>query len=205
MDFSTFAQTIGILWSLIERACVVLVIYSILFHIKYFKRMLNGKLNAVDQIVMAIVFGLFALYGTYSGVQTTGAIANIRNIGPMMGGMLGGPLVGLGAGLIGGIHRYFMGGFTAIPCALGTILSGLIGGLLLILWKHKMGIWKPAVFAFLMEVADMAMILLIAQPFDKVLTLVSLIATPMILADTFGIAVFAFLVRDMKEDHPAES
>jgi phosphoserine phosphatase RsbU/P len=197
--------TIGILWDLIARACLVLVIFSILFHIKYFKRMLNGKLSIVDQIITGIVFGLFALYGTYSGVQTTGAIANIRNFGPMMGGLLGGPLVGLIAGLIGGIHRYFMGGFTAVPCAIGTISSGLIGGLLLLLWKGKIGIWKPTIFAFLMEVADMGLLLLVAQPFSKALELVRIIAMPMILADTFGIAIFAFLVRDMKEDHPAES
>jgi len=204
MDLSAFAPTIGILWELMARACLVLVIFSILFHIKYFKRMLNGKLSIVDQIITGIVFGLFALYGTASGVQTTGAIANIRNFGPMMGGLLGGPLVGLIAGLIGGVHRYFMGGFTAIPCGLGTILSGVIGGLLLLLWKGKIGIWKATIFAFLMEVADMGMLLLMAQPFEKALTLVSIIAMPMILADTFGIAIFAFLVRDMKEDHPAE-
>lgn len=204
MDLTTLGSSFGIMWALLERACLVLVIFSILFHIKYFKRMLNARHSVTDMIVMAIVFGLFALYGTYSGVQTTGAIANIRNFGPMMGGLLGGPWVGLGAGLIGGIHRYIMGGFTAVPCALGTILSGLIGGLLLMLWKGKIGIWKPTVFAFLMEVADMALILLLAQPFDKALTLMGFIAMPMILADTFGVAIFAFMVRDMKEDHPAE-
>lgn len=201
MDLSAF----GILWALIEKACLVLVVFFILFHIKFFKRMLNRKLSIINQIVMAVVFGIFAIYGTYSGVQTTGAIANIRNFGPMMGGLLGGPWVGIGAGLIGGIHRYFIGGFTAIPCALGTILSGLIGGLLLMLWKGEIGIWKPAIFAFLMEMADMGLLLIIAQPFDKAFQLVSIISMPMILADTFGIAIFAFLVRDMKEDHPAES
>ena len=88
---------------------------SILFQIKFFQRMLAGKPNLLDQAVLAIIFGALAVYGTYSGVQTSGAIANIRNLGPMVGGFLGGPLAGLGAGLIGGIHRYYMGGFTALP------------------------------------------------------------------------------------------
>jgi sigma-B regulation protein RsbU (phosphoserine phosphatase) len=145
-----------------------------------------------------VLFGLFALYGTYSGIQTSGAIANIRNVGPIMGGLLGGPLVGLGAGLIGGIHRYLMGGFTALPCAIGTILSGLLAGLLLMLCKGKTGIWKPALFAFLIETADMSLLLLIAQPFENALKLVSIIAAPMILANTFAITVFAFLLRDLK-------
>jgi sigma-B regulation protein RsbU (phosphoserine phosphatase) len=194
MDFSVF----GILWALIERACLLLVVFLVLFHIKFFKRMAEQKLNVLDQFILAVLFGYFALYGTYSGIQTSGAIANIRNVGPIMGGLLGGPLVGLGAGLIGGIHRYLIGGFTALPCALGTILSGLMAGLLLMLCKGKIGIWKPTIFAFLMETADMSLLLSIAQPFDSALKLVSIIAAPMILANTFAIAVFAFLLRDMK-------
>jgi len=194
MDFSVF----GILWALIERACLVLVIFLVLFHLKFFKRMASQKLNVLDQLFLAVLFGFFALYGTYSGIQTSGAIANIRNVGPIMGGLLGGPLVGLGAGLIGGIHRYLMGGFTALPCAIGTILSGLLAGLLLMLCKGKTGIWKPALFAFLMETADMSLLLLIAQPFENALKLVSIIAAPMILANTFAITVFAFLLRDLK-------
>ncbi len=196
MDISVF----GILWALIEKTCVVLMIFVLLFHIGFFKRMLTDKMTAAHQILLSIVFGAFAIYGTYSGVATSGAIANIRNIGPMMGGLLAGPWVGLASGLIGGIHRYFIpGGFTAVPCALGTILSGLFGGLLYLWWKGKTGIWKPALFAFIMEVLDMAMLLLIAKPFDNALKLVSVIAMPMILADTFGVAVFAFLVRELRK------
>jgi sigma-B regulation protein RsbU (phosphoserine phosphatase) len=194
MDLSVF----GILWALIERACLVLVIFLLLFHIKFFKRMAEQKISMLDQLVLAVLFGCVALYGTYSGIQTSGAIANIRNIGPIMGGLLGGPWVGLGAGLIGGIHRYLMGGFTALPCAIGTISSGLIAGLLFMLWKGKIGIWKPTLFAFLMETADMFLLLLIAQPFASAIKLVSIIAAPMILANTFAIAVFVFLLRDMK-------
>jgi sigma-B regulation protein RsbU (phosphoserine phosphatase) len=194
MDFSIF----GILWALIERACLILVVFLVLFHIKFFKRMTEQNLNLLDQFILAVLFGCFALYGTYSGIQTSGAIANIRNVGPIMGGLIGGPWAGLGAGLIGGVHRYLMGGFTALPCALGTILSGLMAGLLLMLCKGKIGIWKPTLFAFSMETADMSLILLIAQPSDSALKLVSIIAAPMILANTFAIAVFAFLLRDMR-------
>ncbi len=196
MDLSVF----GILWALIERACLVLVVFLLLFHLKFFKRMVEQKLNILDQLILSVLFGCFALYGTYSGIQTSGAIANIRNVGPVMGGLLGGPLVGLGAGLIGGIHRYLMGGFTALPCAIGSILSGLIAGVLFIFWKGKIGVWKPTLFAFLMEIADMLLLLLVAKPFDNALKLVGIIAAPMILANTFAIAVFAFLLRDMKSE-----
>ncbi|MGA2368993.1 MAG: LytS/YhcK type 5TM receptor domain-containing protein [Dehalococcoidia bacterium] len=195
MDSSIF----GILWALIERASLLLVVFFLLFHIKFFNRMLSKKLSIVDQVVLAVIFGLFAIYGTYTGIQTAGAIANIRNLGPMIAGLLGGPWVGLGAGLIGGVHRYFMGGFTAVPCAIGTITSGLAGGLLFMLWKGNIGIWKPTLFAFLMEAADMGLLLLMAHPFQDALKLVSIIALPMILADTIGILIFAFLLKELKQ------
>jgi phosphoserine phosphatase RsbU/P len=194
MDLSVF----GILWALVERTCIVLVLLALVFHINYFRRTITGNITVINQIVLAVIFGIVGIYGTYSGVSTSGAIANIRNFGPMMAGLLGGPWVGLGAGLIGGVHRYFMGGFTCLPCAIGTISSGLVGGLLLMLWKGQIGIWKPALFAFIMEIADMGLLLLIARPFENALALVKVIAMPMILADTLGVAVFAFLLRDLK-------
>jgi len=194
MDLSVFP----ILFSLFEKVALVIVVFYLLFQIKYFHRMLTGKINVLGQVLLAIIFGLLAIYGTYSGVQTSGAIANIRNLGPMMAGFIGGPWSGLGAGLIGGIHRYFIGGFTAIPCGVGTALSGLLSGLLLLLLKNNIGIWKPALFAFLMESLDMGMLLMMAQPFDKALGLVKIIAFPMIVADTAGVAVFAYMLRKIR-------
>jgi len=194
MDLSIW----GIVLNLLEQACLVIVVFYLLFQIRFFVRMLEGKPNLLDQLILAVIFGALAVYGTYSGVQTSGAIANIRNLGPMMAGFLGGPWAGLGAGLIGGVHRYFMGGFTAIPCALGTIASGLIAGIIFALLKGKIGVWKPTLFAFLMECADMGLLLAMAQPFDQALNLVSVIAVPMILADTAGVAVFAFMLGKLK-------
>jgi sigma-B regulation protein RsbU (phosphoserine phosphatase) len=194
MEISTW----GILIRLLEQACLVVVVFYLLFQLKFFRRMLDGKPNLLDQLILALIFGALAVYGTYSGVQTSGAIANIRNLGPMIGGFLGGPWAGLGAGLIGGMHRYYMGGFTAVPCALGTITSGLAAGIMYLLLKGNLGAWKPALYALLMECADMGLLLLMAQPLDKALNLVAIIAAPMILADTAGMAVFAFMLAKMK-------
>ncbi len=196
MDLSVWS----ILLRLLEQACLVIIVFYLLFQIKFFRRMLDGKLNLLDQLILAVIFGALAVYGTYSGVQTSGAIANIRNLGPMIAGFLGGPLAGLGAGLIGGVHRYFIGGFTAVPCALGTTISGLGAGIMLYLLKGKLGVWKPTLYAFLMECADMGLLLLMAQPFDKALNLVSVIAVPMILGDTAGIAIFSFMLHRHKTD-----
>ncbi len=194
MDTSVWS----ILLRLLEQACLVIVAFYLLYHLKFYRHMLDSRFNWLDQVVIAATFGALAIYGTYSGVQTSGAIANIRNLGPMLAGFLGGPWAGLGAGLIGGVHRYFMGGFTALPCALGTTLGGLGAGIMLMLLKGKIGIWKPVLYAFLVECADMGLLLIMAQPFDKSLNLVRIIALPMIAGDTLGVAIFAFMLKNIK-------
>jgi len=193
MDISTP----GLILGLVENACLVIIIFYLLSRIKFFNSVLDGKLNGKTQIILAVIFGILAIYGTYSGIKTSGAIANIRNLAPMIAGLIGGPWVGLGAGIIGGVHRYFMGGFTAIPCALGTIISGVAAGILYRSFKGNAGIWKSTLFAFIMEIVDMALILLIARPFDEALRLVNIIALPMILSDTIGIAIFAFMFSNI--------
>jgi sigma-B regulation protein RsbU (phosphoserine phosphatase) len=188
---------LGLLLGLIEKACLVIVIFYLLTCTRLFDLIAAKKLNATAQAVIAIIFGLLAIYSTYSGIHTSGAIANIRNLSPMIAGLIGGPWAGLGAGIIGGVHRFFMGGFTDLSCALGTMLSGLAAGLLYKLLRGEIGIWKPILYAFVMECVDMALILLIARPFEEAWKLVKIIALPMIVADTIGIAVFAFMYSNL--------
>ena len=56
-----------------------------------------------------------------------------------LGGILGGPAVGMAVGLTGGLHRYSLGGFTASACAVSTTVEGLIGGCLhlYLLRRHR--------------------------------------------------------------------
>jgi sigma-B regulation protein RsbU (phosphoserine phosphatase) len=128
----------------------------------------------------------------------SGAIANIRDLGPMIAGLVGGPIVGLGAGLIGGIHRYFLGGLTCIPCALSTVIAGLAGGAINKWRKGEfVGIPGAILFAFLMECFHMGLALLIARPFAEALQVVKLVSLPMILANTIGMAIFALILSNL--------
>lgn len=81
----------GILFSLMEKTILVAVVYFLLFHAGFFQRMLERKLGWTDQVILAGIFGILAIYGTYSGIQTSGAICNIRNLSPMIAGFIGGP------------------------------------------------------------------------------------------------------------------
>lgn len=124
----------------------------------------------------------------------------------MIAGLLGGPIVGLGAGLIGGIHRYFLGGFTCIPCALATVMAGLAGGIIYKWRKGEfVGIPGAVLFALLMESFHMGLVLLIARPFSQALEVVRLVSLPMILANTIGMAIFALILSNLIKERKTAS
>ncbi|PKH99373.1 sensor histidine kinase, partial [Shewanella sp. 11B5] len=156
------------------------------------------------KIFIYLVFSSFCIMATYFGEQTSGAIANTRAMGAVLGGLLGGPVTGLLVGLTGGLHRYSMGGFTDIACAISTSLEGLSAGMISYYFK-KAGksemVYQPIVVfgvTFMAEIMQMSIIVLVAKPFDQAWELVKLIAPPMLLINSLGAAMFMSIVRDQK-------
>ncbi|MGL5711320.1 MAG: LytS/YhcK type 5TM receptor domain-containing protein, partial [Cetobacterium sp.] len=96
-------------------------IIAIAFFFSRFKSAKNifirEKHTKKDTIILSIVFSGLAILGTYIGVDYKGAIANTRNIGVIVGGMLAGPEVAIISGIVAGIHRASIGvsQLTAIP------------------------------------------------------------------------------------------
>ena len=146
------------------------------------------------KLAMSVIFGLVGILSTYTGIRVQGAIANTRVIGVIAGGILGGPIVGIGAGIIAGLHRYLtdIGGFTAVACALSTIVEGCIGGLFSkYVKKHEKDSWMTiAMITTFAEFIQMGIILLIAKPLRDAWNLVQMISIPMILFNSVGVAIF---------------
>lgn len=199
---SSITSIIDLLISLIKSMSVVIVLAYILSRTKVYSAIISAKKASLKQrLILILVFGLFSIFGTLGGINFMGAIVNIRDLGPAIAGLIGGPLVGLGAGLIGGIHRFFLGGITYIPCCVSTVLAGLAGGLIYYLKKSKsIGIAGSALFMALMEMFHMGLTLLIVKPFDTALTIVESISLPMILSNTLGMGIFAFIVQNLMRE-----
>ena len=191
---------------LVAKVCVVIVFVYLVTRTRYFTEILDKQFNVKNQIVLILSFGIFAIYSTYSGIKLpSGAIANIRDLGPMVIGLIGGPVMGLGAGLIGGVHRYFLGGLTQIACPLATVIAGLAAGMIYKWQKGKfIGIWRATLFAILIESLHMGLILLIARPYSEALQVVKLISLPMILANAVGVAISALIVSNLIKERRAE-
>jgi len=178
------------------------VFIQIIIRIKPFQRVLSKQANWIDRIVIVLLFGGFSILGTYMGIPLpSGAIANVRDLAPIIAGLVGGPLVGLGVGLIGGTHRYFLGGLTQLACALATVLSGLASGFIRRLNRDKLIRLRWAVlFTALMQCFHMALVLLITRPFDEALVAVKTVMLPMILANSAGVAISILFISHHVEE-----
>ncbi|WP_022660304.1 LytS/YhcK type 5TM receptor domain-containing protein [Paucidesulfovibrio longus] len=158
-----------------------------------------GKLGVIRKpdpryrLVLAVIFGCFGILGTYGGDVVYESYANLRGVSVITAGLLGGPVVGFGAGLIAGGHRFLIdpSGFSSLPCGLATFLEGCFAGWVFHRLRGNSLNWRVALLVGLVgETTHQIMVLTMAQPFDQALALVKVIAIPMISVNTFGAVLF---------------
>ena len=165
----------------------------------------SAALRPRHKLLLYALFAALSVTGTYLGLPVRGAIANTRAIGPILAGLIGGPWLGAAVGLTGGLHRWWLGGFTGLACGLSTLTEGIIGGMVhlyLVRRGRSEEVFRPWVaFAttVLAEATQMAIILAVARPFPDALALVEVIALPMIAANSAGAALFISIIRDRQE------
>jgi len=196
----------GLLVDLAEKIFVVATLSYLVMHSRHISGIWEGRKKTRNLIFPILLFGAFSIFGTYSGaILPNGSIVNIRDLGPMMGGLLCGPLVGVGAGVLGGVHRLLMGGENALPLCLATILAGLFAGLLH-RWKKGrfIGVFRATFFAAAMEEIHIGILLLMARPFSKALDIALLAGPPLIVINALGMMVFSLIVRNIIRDRKTE-
>lgn len=203
---------------MIERMGLIVVTAFIATRLKSFRRIVRRENIGRSRWLLVLMFGLFGIVSTYTGVEVStsrvvhgdwisriepdNAIANTRNLSVVVGGILGGPAVGFGIGLIAGGHRYLLGGFTGFACALSTAAGGLIAGIAGRRNRH-IGEVRPlfaASISLLVETLQMALILLFARPFSDAVQLVRLIGLPMIGVNAVGVWIFMLILKSVLQE-----
>lgn len=202
---------------MVEHIGLIVAIAFTLTRFTTFRNLFDHKLDRWTIIELSILFGLFGIIGTYTGIsirpntnsflwvprmEAIGfdeALANSRVVGVVIGGLLGGPWVGLGAGLIAGIHRMLLGGFTGVACGISTVVEGLIAGLVYRKLRNRRIVPTSRAFftGIVAEIVQMLIILLVARPWESAIALVQVIALPMILANSIGISIFVAIIRSV--------
>ena len=196
-----------ILINLLKEIAVFLVIAYLFSKTPVFKLLLTKEFNFSDILTLYVFFSVMSIIGTYFGIPVDGAIANNRVVGASIAGLIGGPILGFSVGLTAGVHRYFLGGFTAISCGLSTTVEGLLAGLVHQYFYNKKKherVFDPDVAFFttlVAEVLQMIIILAISRPINHAVELVKIIALPMIISNSFGSALIISLFRDQRYNY----
>lgn len=203
-------QMIVYVWkNFLSNMSIILLIAYFLSKTKIFKNLVTGKKNTLpSKLMMTTIFGLIGILATYTGISVKGALANSRIIGVLVGGIFGGPLVGLGAGLIAGLHRWAIdiGGFTALACGISTVIEGCIGGLASKRFKNTHHYWFYAfITGMFAEIIQMLIILVIAKPFQEAWELVKIIGFPMVLFNPMGISLFVGFIDGIYKEQEKEA
>lgn len=155
--------------------------------------------NLYNKLILGAVFGLLSAAGNWMSIALDyGFLANTRQIGVEAGGLLGGPLVGLLAGILGAVPRLFLGGFTMWAAVISNIMVGIISGLV---YKRvgpkKINLGLAALIGFLGECTLKIVVLTISKPFEAAWQLEKVIAIPTITLNTLGVIFFVYIVRDV--------
>ncbi len=198
-------SVMDILLDLLQAMAVPILIAYVLAHQKVYERLLEGKTTLPDRLYIAAVFGGFSIYGTLSGIEVLGAVANVRDLGPAIAGLIAGPVAGVGAGLIGGAHRFLMGGVTALPCSVSTVLAGAAAGAVYRLRRGRFpSILGAMLLISLLEMLHMGLTLALSPEPDLALSIVRRVMLPMVMVNALGMGVFAYMYHNVMREHRRE-
>lgn len=170
---------------------------------------------------MILFLGALGVLASEFGFKVIGLVINARDCVAIFAGILGGPVVGIGAGIISGVYRMLgvawpgftgnMGAWTAIGCGVATIGAGFVGAYLS---KYKKitirtitprQIWKIVGIAALWQVVHVHILVPLISPLHTTQTFLGIeklflfekpLLIPMIIANSLGMLLLLFIIRD---------
>ena len=193
----------------------LVVLLAVIFHLLQEKTSFKKVKWIYRQIIIGIVFGGAAIFGTELGVNIGTSVANIRDAAPLVAGLIFGGPAGMIAATIGAVERilYTMvfhnmdGYYSMVACVIATFLSGLYAWILRKwFFENKTPNW---LFGFataaIMEVIHFIILYLghIRDP-QEVLTIIRNIAIAMIIGNGLGVGLSCFAVRLLEHEFSPE-
>lgn len=197
---------------LFERLGLLLVIAFVMTRTPGFRSLLYREYNAKMALVHACVFGVFGITGTVAGVIMSGDSIVIHNfvwiveadqqvvslslVAIVIAGLLGGPMVGLGAGMIAGVHLLLLGGVGWLANGLVNPLTGLLAGLTARFFSQERVIspLKALFIGVFPPVLHMQLLLILHPQVSDAVTIVDTIGLPLVLSNCIAIAIFTAMI-----------
>lgn len=185
----------------ISTSCVMAVVAYGLVRTKFLELILMEKLELKKQMWMIIPFALFSVYGVLNAISIAGGVVALSHVGQIVGGLLGGPIVGIGAGTILTLVRYSFGDYLALPAALACMLAGLFAGLYHEWYKEwnkgKLDAKRAIILTVLVELVGSGLSLFLLPDFEKALRIEMAGALPMIVGNASAVGLFIFILNTL--------
>lgn len=186
--------------NMLERMALITVFIYVILKTNIMRCLVKDEYNHKDKIIIIILFSILSILGTYFGIHITDkSLANIRPIGAIVAGYLGGPGVGIVVGSISGLHRYSLGGVTALACAVSTVVEGAIGGSFRRMFKKKnLSPLIAGMASVTAEIAQMIIIMMLSEDLSAAVNLEKTIALSMIVINSIGVFLIVMVIESSK-------
>lgn len=96
-----------ILWNLTEKMCVIAALAFVLSRVGWFRKVLVQDMKRGRKIGLMVIMGIISALGFRLGIEIDGHFIGTQHIGAVVAGLIGGPLIGLGAGAISSFSVFF--------------------------------------------------------------------------------------------------
>lgn len=189
----------GIFIEIFKLLSVILILVFLLSRVKQFKRVIFKSPSIIESIILSVLFGLIGIIGTY-GFPLQEGIANTRALGVIVAGLVAGPVVGLGAGFIAGVHRYLLGGLTINGAFISVVVQGFLAGKFYEIIKRRVTWYEGLMVGAVLEVVHFLIVLAVTRPFSEAFELLKLIALPMVVVNSIGVAFFILMLDTTTEE-----
>ena len=208
---------------LLQRFSMLVVVAFALMRREWLRKaLLEKNLTMLMTLSVMVVFGAIAIVGTYSsvvidlhklaqgsvqisslssGLKKSQALVGFRDTMTLIAGLIGGPLVGFGTGLIAGVHRYSLGGFAGLASGFGTLLLGIFAGFAQRLFPRETATSQGVLcVAFIGSILQRLVILLVVDSPNDANVLSWEIAIPVVIINCLGCLLFFWIMSDLDKD-----
>ncbi|OOM14576.1 sensor histidine kinase [Clostridium saccharobutylicum] len=192
----------NILGQFVDRVALLLMCLFVITRLRGFREIFRSdNYSKKGYLIASIVFSIFAIIANYTGLNVEGSLVNVRTITIVSGGIIFGPVVGIVAGVISGVHRYLIDidGITSIPCLISSITAGIISGYINKKIQRNYRWIFGIIAGVFSETITMILILLLSRPLSLGLDIVSKIALPMILGQ-ISVGFIVQLIQSIEDD-----
>ena len=188
--------------AVINTACVMMMIAYLVIRTGINLDVMERTARRRDIALVTLVFGLFSIYAGINSISVNIGLVSLRHSGPIIGGLVGGPVVGIGAGLIGAADRLLQGGMVGSwkSAVLALVLAGVFAGFYSKYRRRHIGVKEAVLFTLAYELFAVTLTFLFAPSFEAAFSLESRVRLPLIIGNMIAVAIFFFFANNMQEE-----